>query len=162
MNRLVTVDYSANGGLGDQWYQEGLFELDRRRRARGRSPARRRTCRAFSLSLTDRYFSTIDWANAQSSLNRHQAVIDGDRVLRVVVATTDPGVHNWLDTTGHHSGSLQCRWSGGTECPQVSVTRVPLTSLEQVLPAAVARVTTAQRAATIRTRQIGVQLRTRW
>ena len=161
VNRLDTIDYSANGGLEDQWYQEGCFELtdDDALVVEARLPP---DLRAFSLSLTDRYFSTIDWANAQSSLNRHQAVIDDDRVLRVVVATTDPGVHNWLDTTGHRSGSLQCRWSGGSACPLVSVERVERTSLEQALPATVARVTPAQRAATIRSRQIGVQLRTRW
>ena len=161
VNRLVTVDYSANGGLDDQWYQEGCFELrdDEALVLEARLPT---DLRAFSLSLTDRYFSTIDWANAQSSLNRHQAAIDDDGVLRAVVAATDPGVHNWLDTTGHRSGSLQCRWSGGTECPEVSVRRVALASLERVFPVEVARVTPEQRAATVRARQIGVQLRSRW
>ena len=161
VNRLVTVDYSANGGLGDQWYQEGLFALagDDTLVVEAQLPP---DLRALSLSLTDRFFSTIDWANAQSSLNRHQAVIDDDRVLRFVVAATDPGVHNWLDTTGHRSGSLQCRWSGGIECPHVSVERVPLARLAEVLPAGIARVTPEQRAATIRARQIGVQLRARW
>ena len=28
VNRVVTVDYSGGGGLQDQWYQEGCFELD--------------------------------------------------------------------------------------------------------------------------------------
>jgi hypothetical protein len=161
VNRLVGVDYSANGGLGDQWYQEGCFALADGEAlvVEARLPP---GLRAFSLSLTDRYFSTIDWANAQSSLNRHQAVIDDDGALRVVVAAIDPGVRNWLDTTGHRSGSLQCRWSGSSECPEVSVQTVALGSLGRVLPPSVARVTPEQRAATIRERQVGVQLRSRW
>jgi hypothetical protein len=161
VNQLVTVDYSANGGLDDQWYQEGCFELadDEALVLEARLPP---DLRARSLSLTDRFFSTIDWANAQSSLNRHQAVTDGDDVLRVVVATHDPGVHNWLDTTGHNSGSLQCRWSGGRACPEVAVERVQASALDQLLPFRTARVTPEQRAATIRARQVGVQLRSRW
>ena len=27
VNRLVEVDYSSNGALGDQWYHEGCFDL---------------------------------------------------------------------------------------------------------------------------------------
>ena len=161
VNRLVTVDYSANGGLDDQWYQEGCFALadDEALVIEARMPD---GVRAFSLSLTDRYFSTIDWANAQSSLNRQQALIDGDGVLRVVVATEDPAVRNWLDTTGHRSGVLQFRWSGSRVCPEVSVEKVARDALDRALPASTARVTPEQRAAAIRARQIGVQLRSRW
>jgi hypothetical protein len=160
-NRLVAVDYSSNGGLDDQWYQEGCFSL-----ADGevlvleaRLPAE---CRAFSLSLTDPFFSTIDWANAQSSLNHHQAVIDEDGTLRAVVAVADPGIHNWLDTTGFRSGVLQCRWLGGAADPEVTLTPVPASSLDQFLPSTVARVSVEHRAAHIRERQLGVQLRSYW
>jgi hypothetical protein len=161
VNRLTTVDYSANGGLDDQWYQEGCFDLadDDVLVVEARLPT---GLRAFSLSLTDPCFSTIDWANAQSSLNRHQAVIDPDAVLRLVVAASDPGVQNWLDTTGHRSGVLQFRWSGCAVCPEVSVRVVASGSLDRELPTTVARVTAEQRAAAVRARQVGVQLRTYW
>ena len=160
VNRLTTVDYSAQGGLDDQWYQEGCFELgaDEALVAEAALP---RGWRGFSLSLTDACFSTIDWANAHSSLNQRQAVVDDDGVLRVVVAATDPGARNWLDTTGHRSGVLQCRWSGGA-CPEVTVRVVDAAALDGVLPAATARVTPQQRAAEVRARQIGAQLRSRW
>ena len=108
------------------------------------------------------FFSTIDWANAQSSLNRHQAVIDDDGVLRVVVATTDPGVHNWLDTTGHRVRVAPVPLVGGPRVPEVSVERVPAPRSIRLLPVGTRRVTPEQRAATIRARQVGVQLRSRW
>jgi hypothetical protein len=162
VNALTSVDYSATGGgLAVQWYQEGCFDLDDGEALLVETtlhPA----CRAFSLSLTDAAFSTIDWTNAQSSLNRAQAVVDDDRALRVVVAADDPGVANWLDTTGHRSGALQFRWSGTPNAPDVSVGTIPLASLDAALPPSTARVTRAERAATIRARQIGAQLRTRW
>ena len=141
VNRLVTVDYSGTGGgLDDQWYQEGCFALDDDEVLLIETrldPA----CRTFSLSLTDALFSTIDWANAHSSLNRHQAVVDADGVLRVVVSTTDPGVRNWLDTTGHRVGVMQFRWSGTASAPELSVRKVAGGSLADELPKSVARVT---------------------
>jgi hypothetical protein len=162
VNRLVDVDYSGTGGgLAGQWYQEGCFALG------GDEGLVIEThldpgCSAFSLSLTDGLFSTVDWATAHSSLNRHQAVLDSDGGLRVVVAADDPGVHNWLDTTGHGFGVMQFRWSGLPAAPDVSVQKVAIGSLGELLPAGTARVTPAQRADAIRARQIGVQLRARW
>jgi hypothetical protein len=162
VNVLTTVDYSATGGgLADQWYQEGCFDL-----VEGEALLLETTldpsCRAFSLSLTDAAFSTIDWTNAQSSLNRAQAVVDDDGALRVVVAGNDPGVANWLDTTGHRSGVLQFRWSGTPTAPEVNVRTISLAALDDVLPSSTRRVTPTEREAAILARQIGSQLRTRW
>jgi hypothetical protein len=162
VNALTTVDYSGTGGgLDDQWYQEGCYALDDGEVLLVET-ALDPTCTAYSLSLTDAAFSTLDWTNAQSSLNRRQAVVDSDGVLRVVVGSVDPGVANWLDTTGHTSGALQFRWSGTPAAPRVTVRLVPAVALDDLLPASTARATPAERAATIRARQIGSQLRTRW
>jgi hypothetical protein len=160
INRLTAVDYSGNGGRSDQWYQEGCFSL-----ADGEvlvieahpSP----DCRTFSLSLTDPFFSTIDWANVHSSMNHHQALLQ-DGVLWAVVADADPGIHNWLDTTGHRLGVLQFRWLGGTAMPEVSLTPVPATELDAFVPSNIARVSAARRSEQIRERQRGAQLRSYW
>jgi hypothetical protein len=162
VNRLVTVDYAGTGGaLDDQWYQEGCFALDDDEVLVLETPLDPE-CRAFSLALTDTFFSTIDWANAQSSLNRQQAVVDPDGILRVVVASADPGIHNWLDTTGHQSGVLQFRWSGTKAAPDFTVRTVAANALDDALPAGVARTSPEQRAEAIRARQAGVQLRAYW
>ena len=162
INRLVDVDYSGTGGgLADQWYQEGCFALadDEVLLAETTLDA---ACRAFSLSLTDACFSTIDWTNAQSSLNRAQAVVDTDGVLRVVVGASDPGVANWLDTTGHEFGVLQFRWTGTPTAPDVTIRVVRADALGDLIPASSARVTPDQRVNAIRARQVGVQLRAKW
>jgi hypothetical protein len=160
VNRLVAVDYSGNGGRLDQWYEEGCFSLgpDEVLLVETRLPP---GCKGFSLSLTDSLFSTIDWANAQSSLNSHQAEVDTDGVLRVVVAHVDPAVHNWLDTTGQELGVLQCRWMGGGS-PETSVRVISTEGLNSALPVTEPRVTAAERARIVRKRQIGVQLRSQW
>ncbi len=162
INRLVTVDYSGTGGgLADQWYQEGCYSLADDEVLLVETTLDP-SCRAFSLSLTDACFSTIDWMNAQSSLNRSQAVVDPDGVLRVVVGATDPGVPNWLDTTGHEFGALQFRWTGTPTAPDVTVRVMAADALDAALPPTIGQVTAAERADAIRARQVGAQLRTKW
>ena len=161
VNTLVTVDYSANGGLGDQWYQEGHFELadDQLLLLEARPDPQ---VRSWSLSLTDSYFSTLDWANTQSSLNRRQSALDADGVFRAVIAVDDPGIANWLDAAGHRSGAIQCRWSGGDDAPMVTMTVLRSAELDSTIPGGMTRVTPEERRAAIRARQVGVQLRSQW
>jgi hypothetical protein len=161
VNRVALVDYSANGGLANQWYHEGLFDFDEHAALLVEAilPL---GCDSFSLSLTDRMFCTVDWVNAQSSLNRRQAVLDDDGVLRAVVAHVDPGVPNWLDTTGYATGVLQCRWTGSEAPPAVALRVVPLDALRDHLPAATATVTQEQRDRSLRERKVGAQLRSLW
>ena len=45
----------------------------------------------WSVSLGNYWWETIDYANRQSSLNGHQAVLDADGVFRAVVAHARPG-----------------------------------------------------------------------
>jgi hypothetical protein len=161
VNRVMAVDYSGGGGLKDQWYQEGCFELAGDE-ALIVEVHLQEECQGFSLSLTDAFFSTLDWANAQSSLNQRQAAVDADRVLRIVVTSSDPGVQNWLDTMGHQFGVLQFRWVGGHEAPRVVVKKISSGAVSGALPTATARVSAIERVTAIRDRQIGAQLRSLW
>jgi len=43
--------------------------------------------------------------------------VDPDGVIRLVVAHRDPGVPNWLDTTGHAQGFLSPRWAYSEQPP---------------------------------------------
>jgi hypothetical protein len=162
VNRVVTVDYTSGGGLQDQWYQEGCFHL-KDDEALLVEVHVLEGCRGFSFSLTDAFFSTLDWANAQSSLNDRQAALDPDGVLRTVVASWDPGVQNWLDTIGHEFGVLQFRWSGGHEAPLIAIRKVSSAFIrDEGLPGSMRRVTPDERTEAIRERQIGAQLRSLW
>ena len=63
----------------------------------------------WGIQLANGLWNTLDFANRQTSLNRAQARIDPDRVFRAVIAHTDPGMANWLDTLGHRQGSVHLR-----------------------------------------------------
>jgi hypothetical protein len=52
----------------------------------------------------------MDFANHQTSLTAEQARHDPDGMLRFVISEPNPGLANWLETTGHPRGYLQIRW----------------------------------------------------
>jgi hypothetical protein len=86
----------------------------------------------WSISLGNPWLETIHYGRHQSSLNGHQAVIDSDGILRVVISATDPGVANWLDTAGHSNGAMLLRCVR-TETAPVPSSRV--VKVDDVLPA---------------------------
>jgi hypothetical protein len=161
INAVTTVDYSAGGGLPGQWYHEGIFEL-----AAGQALVVEADIsggvKTLSLALTDALGCTLDWANAQTSLNHKQAHLDNDGILRFVVSADDPGVANWLDTMGYKLGVMQLRWTGCAEAPKLTFRRVATDDVRSCLPADTRMVTSAERDTILRDRTVGAQLRTFW
>jgi hypothetical protein len=85
-------------------------------------------------------------------------------VIRYVVAHPDPGVPNWLDTTGIPRGLLSLRWTYSEDpatLPQHTVRTIPLAELREQLPADTRTVSPDERAAGIAIRQRHVQRRYR-
>jgi len=112
----------------------------------------------WSLALGNQWWESIDYAGHQSSLNGHQAVLEGG-VFRAVVAHRDPGVANWLDTAGNRRGPAIVRWVRAENAPVPATTVVTFDDLASVLPASTPRVTPAQRAETLAVRRAGVRKR---
>jgi len=113
----------------------------------------------WSVSLGNYWWETIDYANRQSSLNGHQAVLDPDGVFRAVVAHADPGVANWLDTGGNHHGAMIFRWLRADGAPVPSSRVVPFAQLTRTLPSGTARVDAVQRARVLEERRAAVRRR---
>jgi len=113
----------------------------------------------WSVSLGNFWWETIDYAERQSSLNGHQAVIDDDGVFRAVVAATDPGVANWLDTAGNHHGAMIFRWLRAAGAPVPSVRVVPVSGIDAALPPGTRRIDPAGRRRVIDARRAAVQRR---
>lgn len=116
--------------------------------------------------LSNLWGESHDFANHQSSLNGHQADREADGSIYWVVAHRDPGVANWVDTTGHREGFMAPRWSYSETPPQdrwptISAVKVPFDRIREHLPASVRTVDPAERALQIRIRQEHVQRRYR-
>jgi len=103
-------------------------------------------CRHWSLSLANFWWEAVEYASRQSSLNHHQARLDGDGCLRAVIAHEDPGVANWLDPAGNLRGTLAARFLLAESAPTLTLRRVPLARVRDALPAQTPRVDAAERA----------------
>jgi hypothetical protein len=62
------------------------------------------------FQLIDPWMIAPDARRSQCCLNLTQATPDADGAYSYVIAGTDPGVANWLDTTGLHDGFGIMRW----------------------------------------------------
>ena len=91
-------------------------------------------CRYGNVCLWNRHLQTFDYATRPISLNRAQTVADPDGRFTAVIAHTDPGVPNWLDTEGRPFGIAYWRFmlpEGDIETPQAEV--VPFSELPSQL-----------------------------
>ena len=80
----------------------------------------------WGLQLASSLWHTLDYANRLTTINQAQADRDADGVFRMVLSAGDPGVHNWLDTTGLRCGVLILRLAGATgpEAPRTTVLKL--------------------------------------
>ncbi len=113
----------------------------------------------WSYSLGNQWWETIHYGRHQSSLNAHQAHIDSDGVLRVVVSSHDPGVANWLDTAGHSNGAMILRCVRTETAPTPSARVVKFADVSSELPPDTATVSPQQRAAIVAARRRAVHER---
>ncbi len=161
VNRLKVVDFSQMSGLARQSYYEGAYDLadDEALIAEVKIPG---DVKYWSLLLTNELYETTDWYNNQSSLNDVQAVVDPDGVFRAVISARDPGVHNWLDTSGYSRGAIQGRWIDTDDKPTPSLRKVKLGDVRDLLPPHTRRVSPDERERMIRNRRAGALMRTIW
>lgn len=65
----------------------------------------------WNFQLDNWWMESMDW-DRRITVNKHTARLDDDGRLTLVVAAEDPGWGNWIDTTGHASGTALLRWVG--------------------------------------------------
>jgi hypothetical protein len=161
INTLKVVDFSQMTGLARQSYYEGAYDLaeDEALITEVRIP---QEVDYWSLILTNELYETVDWYHNQSSLNAAQALVDSDGIFRAVISARDPGVHNWLDTSGYPSGAVQGRWFNTEERPTPTMKKVKLGDVLDNLPADTQLVTPDQRAEAIRERTLRAHMRVIW
>jgi hypothetical protein len=102
------------------------------------------------VQLADLWWSSLEYGNRQTSLTGEQAELGSDGAFTFVVAGRDPGVANWLDTTGRRRGIVMLRFDGMRSSafaeelrPTAQVVR--LDELADALPPTTARIDTEAR-----------------
>jgi hypothetical protein len=163
LNDPSPADLATGGGQSTNVYAGGVYDLgpDEALVIEVRVPVEPQYQ---SLHLSNLWGESHDYANHVSSLNGHQVSRDPDGAIRYVIAHRDPGVPNWLDTTGLETGFMSYRWTYSVlpdELPATDVKKVVFDDIRAALPAGARVVTLEERREQIRVRQEHVQRRFR-
>ncbi len=74
-------------------------------------------CDYWNIQLSNYWMESLDYRHFPIHLNKHTARLRADGSVRMVVAHEDPGVENWLCTTGHRAGTMTLRWVRAKDHP---------------------------------------------
>ncbi|QIX25378.1 hypothetical protein ncot_01325 [Nocardioides sp. JQ2195] len=158
----LTAPASTPGGLASQFSSIGHYSL-------GEDEAMVVTVPACAdapyqaIQIGSKWYVSTDYEHHQTSLTRAQSHASKDGLLRYVVSERDPGLANWLETTGHDKGVMMLRWQrvvrplGAEDGPRVEV--VPFSSLRTRVDLDDQRISPDEYAARIAARQVGVARR---
>jgi hypothetical protein len=110
----LTVPKSTPGGLASQFSSIGHYDLTPDQAMVVTVPV----CDAApyqAIQIGSRWYVSTDYEHHQTSLTRAQSQVDPDPshkggVLRYVISERNPGIANWLETTGHAQGVMMLRW----------------------------------------------------
>ena len=105
----LTAPQSTPGGLASQRSSIGHYELADDQALVITVP-RCEDCTYQGAQVGSDWYASTDYETHQTSLTKAQAVTDPDGKMRFVVSEQNPGVANWLETTGHRTGALMLRW----------------------------------------------------
>lgn len=161
VNTLKFIQFEQWGGVPDQVYYDGTFEL---------SPDEALIVETaipdevlyWAIQLSDDVYMCMDAQHRQSSLNQAQAQLDSDGKFRAVLSWADPGVPNWLDCQGYDRGGITGRWNKANIAILPDTKVVPLSQVRAHLPADTPHVSLEEREAILRERRRGYQMRRRW
>ena len=164
-NTINAATGATGGGMSTNLYAGGVFELgpDEALVIENRIPLRPQY---YGFQIANLWGESLEYAHRFGSLNSSQSEVDPDGVIRLVVAHQDPGVPNWLDTTGHAEGFLTPRWAysetpPAEQWPSISAKKVPFAEIREHLHPDTPSVSAEERAQQIAVRSSHVQKRFR-
>lgn len=67
-------------------------------------------CEYWNIQVTNHWLESLDFLDYQTAFNHASAKPSSDGKVRILIAKTDPGTENWIDTAGHDRGCISMRW----------------------------------------------------
>lgn len=75
-------------------------------------------CDGWNFQLDNHWLESLDYRYHTVHVNKHTAKYRPDGSVRIIVAHRDPGLPNWIETTGHDCGAMSFRWIRAQNHPQ--------------------------------------------
>jgi hypothetical protein len=88
------------------------------------------TCAYWNFQLDNHWMESLDYRYHRVWLNNHDAKLEDDGSLRIIVAHDDPGHANWIDTTGLRRGTMCLRWVHADAHPEPRTRVEPSNAVE--------------------------------
>lgn len=95
-------------------------------------------CEHWNFQLNNYWMESLDYQHFRIHTNKYLASYEADGSVRIIIAHTDPGLPNWINTTGHESGTMCFRWIRSAEHPQPRTRVVKLSDLKNIPRSSVA------------------------
>lgn len=164
MNPPNALGLATGGGQSSNIYAGGTFMLDDDEALliETLTPV---TPAFLGFHLANLWGESLDFESYPSNINAHFMEPDPDGYWRWVVCHRDPGIANWVSTTGLPHGYLSMRWTypetpPKEQWPTLSARKIAFAEIDELLPHA-RRVTEADREAQRLVRHRHVQRRYR-
>jgi len=74
-------------------------------------------CEYWNCQLNNYWDESLDYRYLPIHVNNHTARLNADGTVTVIIAATDPGIGNFLDTAGHSNGCAMWRWVRSEDQP---------------------------------------------
>jgi hypothetical protein len=75
------------------------------------------SCDLWNFQINNYWMESLDYRHHRISLNKQTARYNRDGSLTLVIAATDAGIGNFLDTAGHCCGTMALRWTRAQDPP---------------------------------------------
>ncbi|MGH0035398.1 MAG: hypothetical protein ACQGVK_10270 [Myxococcota bacterium] len=165
MNAPNALGIATGGGQSTNIYSGGVYQLARDEALIIESEVPDQPS-FLGFHLSNLWGESLDFESYQSSLNPALMEMTDDGIYRWVVAHEDPGVPNWVDTTGLAHGFLTVRYTYAEPPPRerwptLRVQKVAFDEIRAHLPAETGSATPADREQAIAMRHRHVQRRYR-
>ena len=164
-NTINAASGATGGGMSTNLYAGGIYELEPDEALIVETRIRIKP-QYVGFQIGNLWGESMEYGNNTGSLNGAQSSMDPDGTIRWVIAHCDPGVPNWIDTTGHGEGFLTPRWAysetpADEDWPTIAAKKVPFDEIRNHLPETTGRISPDERREQVRVRQAHVLKRYR-
>jgi len=130
-SRLDQQEFLRQGGDASIFYGHGAWQLGEEEALLIDIPAT--DCEFWNFQVDNYWMESLDYRYFNIHLNRFNAHYREDGGVTIVLAHRDPGVPNWLTTTGHERGTMLYRVVHGKDPRYPTARRMKLAEVERSL-----------------------------
>jgi hypothetical protein len=90
-------------------------------------------CDSWNFQLNNYWMESLDYRYYNICISKGNAHFNPDGSVRIIVAHQNPGIPNWIETTGHHEGTMCWRWYRMDEGAEAVEPNCKVIKLEEII-----------------------------